>query len=251
MFNVVLDKPLDFIALGVAVLIVVVPVMLLVKFFTSGGGFFRAGSVEVGGNGKKKPKPCHATCPHVGDVMQVIANTTALAEERNQIKFDVVENQMKYFEELELEMRGEYQRVFINLLDELCPGIEVAQHPEYLSYVATLGVVGRELRDWYRTVMRQNHLALMTPQEWLDYKARKCLVVTQRGTDLLNQYWRGKTVTRAALYKRNNSDVVKSRLEEAVNGAFEAARQESVNAEKKIAEASAQYERWLRDHITG
>lgn len=198
------------------------------------------------------PVPIHASCPHVGDILSIIARTTEFVETRHRIPVDVIEKQMKYYEEKEVEITGYFLRIFIKELDSYLPqGTEIVQHQEYLAYSATLLAVGRVVKDYIRTVMRQNHFAELEGDDWIDKKVRYRTMVLEKATELLNVYWRGEIVPRWVLYKINHEPEITKQLNVALDDLFDYARNEARSMIVELTKLREGYEAFLKRNITG
>ena len=199
-----------------------------------------------------KPVPPHSKCPHVKDIMSVIARTTELIESRSSCQIELIARQMKYFEELLVELTGKMLKVFISgLADKLGVHDGVIDHPDYRQMVLITATLKIMLGDYIRVSMRQNHLAEFAGIEWTNYKNMKKKAVVQSITGMLNDYWRGTSLTREELYRINIKSTLISDAETGVEQLYEFAREETVKVESAQMQRKEEYEDFLRRKILG
>lgn len=226
-------------------------VIVVVSIFFRGSIPTPWGEIVLG-KGRRKKAPAHSTCPHAGDIMSVIARTTELIEEKERSEISMMAEQMKFYEEVELEIKGVLQRVFVKLLDDrIGKDAELIQHPEYTTYMAVLNMVSVHMKDWFRVTMRQNHLAELDGDRWVKYKERKKAYMIQTTTDILNQFWRGKVIPRTDLYKVNMDSTVQSSVDKYINDIFDNCRRIAIDYSIKVETIRSEYEKWLKEKITG
>jgi hypothetical protein len=259
--NIVLDhwyeQVLLYLFLGLALFGVIIGIIKIIKLLLGwfkSGGKVSSSALTIGNTlvTPAKPAPAHANCPHAGDIMSVVARTAEFVELKHRLPNIIMEKQMKYFEEKEVELQGMYLRVFIKELDNAIPdGREVVQHPEYISYSSTLLTVGRFLKDYIRVAMRQNHFVDIDGDAWVEKKNRYKTMIAEKATEMLNLYWRGSVVTRGVLYNINHDPDMVRQLNSAVDDLFEYAREEARKLDEEIGTAREEYEKFLQDKITG
>ena len=190
-----------FVAFIIAGFLAVV-VLVVQRILARGGKIQTKGLLVTGGTDGSVSTPAkiippHVNCPHSGDIMAVVAKTTEYVEICHKLPLFTVEHQMKYFEEKEVEIQGILLRAFIKEMDDILPeGTEIVQHPEYIAYNATLIATGRFLKDYVRVAMRQNHFSELSGDAWIEKNSRYVTMIQEKGTELLNLYWRGDFVPR-------------------------------------------------------
>ena len=196
--------------------------------------------------------PPHATCIHVKDIMIVIARTTELIVSRSSCQKELVARQMKYFEELLVELTGKMLKVFISgLAEKLGVHDGVVDHPDYRQMVLITKVLKSLLGDYIRISMRQNHFGEFAGAEWVNYKEMKKTTVVQLITSTLNDLWRGSELTREELYRINIKSTLISDSASGVDRLYEFAREETIKVESAQLQAKETYEDFLRRKILG
>lgn len=237
---------------GVLVIVLLIVVLFLRWYFSRGGGLegkgFRAGM----SNRRKKESsiPPHATCPHAKDILSVVARTSELVEYRNQAKYELVEAQMRYWEEAQLNLEGVALK---NLASELGDRghKEPARHPDYVAYRSAIRAAAVELKDHYRMAMRRNHLAEMPAERWAEFKESKKASFLQIITDELNMLYMGTDVTRSELYKINMGPNSLPKFMATIDDCLEYARGEAMRVIREIEQRTRDHEDWLKKSITG
>lgn len=207
----------------------------------------KAGLLIGKGGVQKKPSP-HATCPHAGDIMEFLHRTAEHLESKQELKTQLIEGQMRFYEETEEEIIGVFKRIYLSLLgDKLADQESYAQHPEYTSYAVTLLAIASELKSCVRGWFKANHYALQTPEEQRIYIDKKKLLSIQKVTDALNLYWRGSVVTRTDLYKAHKQHMgeFEKLVEEIFNKAFLLAR-ETANTLERL---DIEYNQYLNEKL--
>lgn len=235
------------------VLIVVVGLLVLARmgFRIRLPGKGRAGELLPPGAVPEVAQPNHGECKFIGDFLHIISRTAQMAVKEAMSGNELVATQMKYYEERELEIRGVLQRTFVKLLDDACPGSDVVQHPEYISFCAVLEVLRIRIGDFIRVSMRQNHFLDLEGDRWVDYRQAKTIAVIQLGTEVLNDYWRGTAVRRDELYRANHEPGVIGAVSGAVNAVFENARKEAKAKSDELNAARAEYEAYIKKGTKG
>lgn len=187
------------------------------------------------GKNTTKPVSPHATCPHAGDIVDIVQKTTEYAEKRQELKAELLTDQMRFYEETEEEVIGTLKALFLSLLsDKVGKDISYVQHPEYIAYTATLKAISADVKDYIRETFRANHYAEKTPDEQQAYVNKKETVVTQKVTEALNSFWRGQVVTREELYKVHHKrmDGFQAFVTEVYNQAFTLSREYAKEVER-------------------
>lgn len=204
------------------------------------------------GKDKKKDLPCHATCIHVGDIMSVIARTSEYVETKSSAPNLLIEIQMRYFEEKELELQGRMQKVFISAVaDKLKVHDGVIGLPDYKTYQLILAEIRQATTDYYRVAMRQNHIAELVGDEWFAFKNRRKTAIIQMVTDLFNDLWFGTILTREELYRVHLAAKMPELAESFCSEVFEFAKAESIKSAAKVEDSKVAYETFLREKVVG
>lgn len=160
----------------------------------------------VGKHKQEKVSP-HTTCPYAGDIMDIIHQTAEYIERKQEIKYHLLEDQMRFYEESEEEIMGHMKKTFLKILEtKLVTDESYVQHPEYMAYTVTLKALAADIKPYIKGCFKTNHYADYTLDEQLAYIDKKTSVVFQKITEGLNLYWRGTVVARGELYTANRKD---------------------------------------------
>jgi len=179
------------------------------------------------GKGKSKKVSPHATCPHSKDIMDIIHRTSNHYEKVNSLKSSIIKEQMRSYEEIEEEAIGILRHNFNGLIAEkLSEGESFMQHPEYFNFNLILKVIAYDIKVYIRSCFAANHYTTYTVDAQIEYVAKKKIVVVQKVTDALNDYWRGTTVTRSEIFFKNKEreKMFEEEVESVFNRAFTIAR---------------------------
>lgn len=197
---------------------------------------------------KSKPLPKHARCPAAREVIKAMELAGDTEAKIAQVRITTIEEQMKYLEASSVEMIRKILAVFVSLLSDRTQD-EVVTHPEFTTYQATLKFVEGTLRDVCRKWFRENHFAEKSREEENTYIEQKVSTVMTLTTDLLNTYWRGKTIPRSDLYKANREleDELRKEIEDVFRHAFEISRR----SYEEVSKLRNRYESFVRETITG
>jgi hypothetical protein len=225
-------------------------ICLLIVFIVLRSGFLKLSKhgIEVGKISRKKVSP-HASCPYSRDIMEIIHRTLDYSEKRMQLKTELIENQMRFYEEYEEEVQNELKKIFLETLANKLKDIDsYIQHPEYNSYVITIKAISYDIKGYIRSCFRSNHYATLSIEEQLSYTEKKINIIVQKTTELLNLYWRGTYVSRLDIKKANMNKIhiFTDLLKEVFNRAFLLARENS----KQLDEMEKSYKVYL-DSIVG
>lgn len=209
------------------------------------------GAIVVGGKFRRAKKlPAHATCPHAADIMSVIAKTAQLTEARHAMKYDLVEIQMRYWEEKAHELESIFLKGVAGWLHDHNVHDPV-QHTDYLSYQAILKVIFSRIKTLYRISMRKNHLITLNDTQWRDYKEAKVTSSIAIATEVLNTMYRGTILSRGELYKVNRSSATVRAITEIFSDTLDFALSEAKRFEKKEKEMVEEYNTRIKNTITG
>lgn len=215
----------------------------LLAFIIYRVGYMKAskGVIEIGKIKEEETKKVspHTMCPNARDIMEVIHRTLEYSERRSDLKNQLIEDQMRYYEETEEEVLGEFKRIFLSLLSDKLKDIDsYVQHPEYTAYTVTLKAIASELKSYIRSCFKSNHYATLEPEEQRQYIDKKKSIIEQKITESLNMFWRGTAINRSELYKENqkNINVLYSYAESIFNRAFLLARETKNELEKMESE---------------
>jgi hypothetical protein len=197
-------------------------------------GSFKFKDLEVGLNDDDSTST--KDVPKFSSIMEIIQRTTAYIEKRQEIRQQLVEDQMRFYEEIDEEVQGELRRNFLSLLAEkLNTTIDsYAQHPEYISYLLTLKAISSDLKPYIRSCFKNNHYATQTAEDQRLYIDKKRIVLIQKVSDQLNLFWKGTIINRTELYKYNmkNIDSIENLIDSIFNRAFLLAREAEENLQK-------------------
>ena len=203
---------------------------------------------HIGPKGQPVKVSPHSVCPHAGDIMTLIHRTTEYLEKKQEIKQQLLEEQMRFYEETEEEIMGYLKKLFLKLLFARAEsGSSSVQHPEYMAYAVTLKAVAAELKPYVRNCFKANHFAELAPEDQKKYIIKRREVVIQKTTELLNLYWRGVVVSRADMYgiHSDNIGTLEGYIEEVFDRAFSLARDHT----RKIEEMDRSYHLYIANTL--
>lgn len=196
------------------------------------------------GNKKEKLKPLHTNCPHSRDIMDLVHRTAEHFEKIQAMKNSIMKEQMRYYEEVEEELLGKLKHLFIKLLLEKTLEHEVlVEQKDYKNYILILKVISSDLKSYVRNCFSSNHYITYSIETQRDYIDKKRIVIIQKVTESLNEYWRGDTVKRSEIAKKNKENMreFEERIEDVFNRAFLITRETQDRIEKEIKE----YEKYV------
>lgn len=195
-------------------------------------------------NKKEKLKSPHTNCPHSRDIMDLIHRTAEHFEKIQTLKTSILREQMRYYEEIEEELLGKLKHLFIKLLLEKTLEHEVlVEQKDYKNYILILKVISSDLKSYIRNCFSSNHYITYSIETQRDYIDKKRIVIIQKVTESLNEYWRGDTVKRSEIAKKNKENMreFEERVEDVFNRAFLISRETQDRIEKEIKE----YEKYV------
>lgn len=208
------------------------------------------GGVKMGEDGKTRP--VHADCPHVKDIMTLIARTVEHVELRIYARNELIEEQMKHYEAVWLEVEGKLRSAFIaTLSDTLGVKEGLLEHPDYRTYMLVLSSLKTTTGNHVRVAMRLNGLSEKVGLEWSNYIKLKKTGFQQIITNELDIYYFGKSLSRECFYKANYAAGLDKVLEDAVDQVFEHARELAQKVDADLATQKESYMAFLEKHITG
>lgn len=227
----------------------ILSICLLIAFVILRSGFLKLSKqgIEVGKISRKKVSP-HASCPYSRDIMEIIHRTLDYSEKRTQLKTELIENQMRFYEESEEEIQNELKKIFLEILTNKLKDIDsYVQHPEYNSYVITIKAISYDIKSYIRSCFRTNHYATLSVEEQLAYTEKKINIIIQKTAELLNLYWRGSIVSRLDIKQANMNKIhlFQDMLEEVFNRAFLLARENN----KQLEEMEQSYKMYLESIV--
>lgn len=176
--------------------------------------------------------------------MELIHRTTEYMEKRQETKLQLLEDQMRFYEETEEEIMGFLRKIFIGILFDKLEGVDsYIQHPEYAAYMVTLKAIASDIKSYIRTCFKVNHYAEANPEVQRVYVKKKTDTTIQKVTEALNTYWRGSVVTRANLYDKHQEHMPK--FEEYVNDIFNRAFVLARESDEKIKKMETEYKGYV------
>jgi hypothetical protein len=220
--------------------------------FLKSGGTLQAGKLTLkpyrkGDDSRVNP---HQFCPHAKDILKVVMKTTEYCETKHYMRDELIDTQMRYFDEKEIELKGYLQKVFIDALQIAVPIQEdLVQNQEYINYNLALMGLSREIREYVKIAILKNHFISDNDTEWQERKRRYKTSIIQKGVDFLNIYWRGSTIPRYKLYEANHSDESIAEINKTIDDMFEYARTCAVENDNKINKVKDEYEEFLKSNI--
>lgn len=215
--------------------IVVSAITLLTVVWRVGYLSLSKAGILIGKNGTMKKASPHTTCPHARDIMELIHRTMEHVETRQELRMQLLESQMRFYEETEEEVLGLLKASYLSLMsDKNDAGISYVQHPEYTAYVMTLKAIASDVKVYIRGCFKTNHYAELDSEGQRLYIEKKEAVIFQKVTEALNLYWKGEVVTRGELYKANRLKLEEysEYVYDIFNKAFSLARETSERLDK-------------------
>lgn len=154
--------------------------------------------------GKVKKLSPHATCPHRVSAVNALRRTLEYAEKISDMKYQVLEDQMAFYEEKEEEVIIAYKDIFAELIQHQFPESEsYATTQEYKDYELVLASVFDSVKQSVRKWFRNNHYAKQDLEEQTAYIKTKKEILIKRVIEDFDKKWSGKTVTRSELKEAN------------------------------------------------
>jgi len=221
--------------------IVVVSLALCFVIWKTGSITIAKLGLTIGGSNKKeklKSSP-HANCPHSRDIMDLVHRTAEHFEKIQTLKASILREQMRYYEEIEEELLGKLKHLFIKILLDKTPENEVlVEQKDYKNYILILKVISSDLKSYVRNCFSSNHYITYTIETQRDYIDKKRIVIIQKVTEALNEYWRGEIVKRSEIAKKNKENMreFEERIEDLFDKAFLISRETQDRIEKEIKE---------------
>ena len=221
--------------------IVVVSTALCFVIWKAGSITIAKLGLTIGGSNKKeklKSSP-HANCPHSRDIMDLVHRTAEHFEKIQTLKSSILREQMRYYEEIEEELLGKLKHLFIKILLDKTPENEVlVEQKDYKNYILILKVISSDLKSYIRNCFSSNHYITYTIETQRDYIDKKRIVIIQKVTEALNEYWRGEIVKRSEIAKKNKENMreFEERVEDLFDRAFLISRETQDRIENEIKE---------------
>jgi len=199
--------------------------------------------LTIGKQDRIKKSP-HSSCPHSKDIMDIIHRTTEFYEKIHIMKSSVIEEQMRYYEEVEEEIMGSGKNVFLkNLLVKLSREEPFINHEDYSHYFLVLKIISFEIKSYVRSCFKSNHYITYDIEAQRDYVEKKVTVIVQKITELLNLYWRGKLISRNDLHDINKE--LRGKLENSIEDVFNRAFLITRNTQERIEKAEKDYQQYV------
>lgn len=203
--------------------------------------------ITIGSKNKVKTSH-HSKCPHSRDIMEIIHRTAEHYEKIQAMKNSIMKEQMRYYEEIEEEVLGLFKKIFIKLLSEKTPDeMQFINNNDYKNYILILKVIAADLKSYVRNCFSANHYITYTIESQNDYVDKKKNALSQKTTEMLNDYWRGEKVSRSEIYKANKEYIklFENQVEDIFNRAFLITREtyERIEYEEKI------YQKYIEDMV--
>lgn len=213
-------------------------------------GYIAYGELTIGSKEKKKKQSPHSICPHSKDIMDIIHRTTEYYERVQGLKSSIIEEQMRYYEEVEEEVSGTLKHIFTKLIiDKLEPNAPFMEHGDYKYYTLILRVISAEIKSYIRGCFKSNHYITYDIEAQREYVDKKKVILTQKITESLNDYWRGSVVARHEIYKKNKEyeEQFEKNIEDIFNRAFLITR----TTYERIEKVEKEYEQYVENTIGG
>lgn len=236
---------------SIAFICVALVLVLLIIFHGKEGSetvLNKEGFRVINGKRKKEISSPHSACPHARDIMEIVHRTLEYSEKRQELKNSIIEEQMKFYEEVEEEAKSLMRNIFIKLLSgKLDNETSFIHNDEYASYVITLRALFSDLKVYTKNFFKSNHYAYMAAEEQIEYIEKKKFLILQKGSEALNSYWVGNLVPIDTVYKANQT--YKKEFEELVGKVFNRAFLISRETYNRIEKLEREYSEYIEKTV--
>lgn len=208
------------------------------------------GGVEFG---EKSPEqPAHANCVHGRDIVVLLKKQAEMITAVRDIRDSILPEQMRYAESRAVELRGLLQKTFLGLLQDEAESGRIAnqnhvQSDDYHMYRLCMRAAYEDMRDYLRICFRENHFASKSEQEFRAYIAAKTDELCQNTTDLLNDLYHGKIISRATVYEANKR--LAPQIRESLADIFQQARTVAISACLESDKLEQEFETYFSEKI--
>lgn len=206
--------------------------------------------IELDSNEKKEPyKPPHSICAHGRDIVLVLKKQAELVNKVRDLSSNILPEQMKYAESKATEIRIVLQKAFFKLLADIKDSEEFnyLESEDYHVYRLCLRSIYEDLKDYVRICFRENHLSDKTESDFKEYVNLKIDDVFQKTTELLNELYKGKIVTRSMVHK-SNQDILPI-LRVLLSEIFYKAREISISTQEQITKEEDEFDAFFLNII--
>lgn len=180
------------------------------------------------------------------DLMDLLHKHASMIHKIRDIQMNILPQQLRYAEAKSIESRGLLQKTFLSLVEDKCKEDDCyTETSDYRTYKLCLRVLHDELRIYYNDMFIQNHLAEKTEEEFRDYCELCAAQILQIGTDILNDLYKGDTISRASIFNANKDivDVLKDHIMDTIIYA----RHVAMKASDEVAFVEKQFDVYFKD----
>jgi|GEM_PF-5833192 len=211
-----------------------------------------ADGVEVSDGIVAKPLTKHAECLHSRDIVLTLRRQADMINRCRDIRDSVLPEQMKYAESRYMEIKGLMQKIFLQLLEEnaVQDGIDVGNivsSEDYHLFRLCMRSIYEDLRDYVRACFRENHLASKIEDEFRIYSGLKADELIQKASDMLNDLYRGTTVSRTHFHEEIKT--VLPEIKKIIEDMFRHARSVSARSATEIERLMGEFDDYFRATI--
>lgn len=210
-------------------------------------GYIAFGKFQAGRNTEKAVSP-HIKCPHAKDIMDVIHRTSEYYEKVQTLRNSIIQEQMRYYEEVEEEVRGTLKQSFVSLLVAKLPSEEqFIYHADYAYFNLVLTVVVSELKSSIKEYFKSNHYITYDIEAQHEYVDRKQTALIQKFNEMFDLYWRGTVVTRQEINTKNKEK--ESFYKESIGSIFNRAFLISRDTYSRIEKLDKEYQDYVENIV--
>lgn len=240
-------KPREIVYLLVAAA-AVLAIVLIIALKGLGGLLSRFGLIKIG------PVQLHEaddkSDKHINSVkfLMVLSKQAEYINQRRDIKNSIMPDQMRYAESVSVEIRGMLLKAFASAARSEMEnrGCESGNDSDdYHMYRLCIRIMHEDMREWMREAFRENHFSEKTQIDFDRYVATKIADGLQVAAEVLDDLYRGKTISRSRISHENEK--IMGELKTKIESIFREARRVSIDAEAAIERARIDYEAFLAE----
>lgn len=220
---------------------------MLVLYIMKSAGISKIGPIEL----TKKTLLRKSFMKNSNDIMIILKKHAEMINTVRDIKLNVIHLQMRYVDSKSIECRGIMQKLFLKLVEDehSKAGYEsnsLVQNDDYRMYRLCLRILTEDLRDFYEECFNVNHLAEKTENEFRDYCHVIGVEVIQKSTDILNDLYQGKFVSRPLIYSANQK-IIPDMMEISTD-ILTHAREVAIKAKNDVARLESEFDSWFANY---
>jgi len=210
-------------------------------------------SFGISGSDKKKKSP-HASCRFSSDIILILQEQRKIQDEVFYWRHvGIIREQMNYAEQKLDQALTVLNKHFLILLKEMNGGDKtgISNSNQYRHYVQVLREVKIKAIETCRHIMRENHLADRTEDEFNLYEETKTTMIIDQGSDVMNYLYYVKMEgwpTREQIYDHNQK--IKNELVALGKDALRQARKIAIEKGTEIEEKQNALDKKIEDLFT-